>query len=376
MRVAHVFKDYYPPTTGGIEQHMHLLCGRLAASMEVAVLVPSGGGSRSRVAERVDGVTVVRVPEFGRYASVPLCPSMPRELRKLAPDIVHLHFPNPMGDIAYLLGNRGVPLVISYHADVVRQRALLPFYLPLIHQTFGHAGRILASSDEYAASSAILSRYRPKCSVIPYGVDVHGLALRDGERPQVEALKRHHPGGIVLFVGVLRPYKGIEILLRAMTLVPQAHLLIAGAEPEPGRAAGLATRLGLSSRVSLLGQVPEPRLRVLLHASDLLVLPSLDRREAFGIAQLEAMACGKPVVSTDLPTGVRLVNRAGETGLLVAPGDPAALAEAITGLLRDPDLRERLGQAARERVIREFSVDRMVNQTIEIYSQLRPSLHD
>ena len=120
MRVAHVFKDYYPPTTGGIEQHMHLLCGRLAASMEVAVLVPSGGGSRSRVAERVDGVTVVRVPEFGRYASVPLCPSMPRELRKLAPDIVHLHFPNPMGDIAYLLGNRGVPLVISYHAEIGR----------------------------------------------------------------------------------------------------------------------------------------------------------------------------------------------------------------------------------------------------------------
>ena len=124
MRVVHIFKDYYPPTTGGIEQHMHLLCGRLVTTMEVAVLVPSR--SRSKVEERLDGVTVVRVPEFGRYASVPLCPSMPGELRKLGPDIVHLHFPNPMGDIAYLLSSRGVPLVISYHADVVRQRALLP----------------------------------------------------------------------------------------------------------------------------------------------------------------------------------------------------------------------------------------------------------
>src|SRR5207245_8825516 len=100
-----------------------------------------------------------------------------------------------------------------------------------------------------------------------------------------------------------------------------------------------------------------------------LCLPSVDRLEAFGIAQLEAMACGKPVVSTDLPTGVRLVNRAGETGLLVPPGDPAALAEAITGLLRDPDLRERLGQAARERVSREVSVGRLVNKSSRIHSQ-------
>lgn len=374
MRVVHVFKDYYPPTTGGIEQHIHLLCGRLATKMDVAVLVPSR--SRSRVETRLDGVTIVRVPEFGRYASVPLCPSMPGELRKLAPDIVHLHFPNPMGDIAYLLGTRGVPLVISYHADVVRQRALLPLYLPLIDQTFGQAGRILASSGEYVASSPILRRFGKKCSVIPYGIDVESFALRDGERPHVEELRRDHPKGLVLFVGVLRPYKGIEVLLRAMVEVPQAHLVVVGLDRDRGRAADVATRLGLSSRVAFQGVVSDSRLRALLYACDLLALPSLDRREAFGIVQLEAMVCGKPVVSSDLPTGVRFVNRDGETGLLVPPGNPDALAAALTRLLNDADLRARLGQTARERVIREFSVDRMVEQTTEVYSQLVPSLHD
>jgi glycosyltransferase involved in cell wall biosynthesis len=374
VKVVHVFKDYYPPTTGGIEQHMHALCSRFARKMEVAVLVPSR--SRSRVEERSDGVTVVRVPEFGRYASVPLCPTMARELRKLAPDIVHLHFPNPMGDVAYLLGARGVPLVVSYHADVIRQRALLPLYLPLIHRTFGRAGRIVASSEEYVGSSSILSRYRYKCSVIPYGIDAPSFALRDDEGPHVEELRRHHAPGMILFVGVLRPYKGLEVLLRAMTEVAQAHLVIVGLDPERGRAVGLAARLGLLGRVSFAGVVSESRLRVLLHACDLLVLPSLDRREAFGIVQLEAMACGKPVVSSDLPTGVRSVNHDGETGLLVPPGNAEALAAAISRLLTDSTLRARLGQTARERVIREFSVERMVKQTTEVYSQLVPSLHD
>jgi rhamnosyl/mannosyltransferase len=374
VKVAHVFKDYYPPTTGGIEQHMHVLCSTLTRKVDVVVLVPSR--SRSRVEERLDGVTVVRVPEFGRYASVPLCPTMPWELRKLAPDIVHLHFPNPMGDIAYLLGARGVPLVISYHADVIRQRALLPLYLPLIHRTFGRAGRIVAGSEEYLASSPTLRRYRYKCDVIPYGIDAQSFALRDGDGPHVEELRRHHALGMILFVGVLRPYKGLDVLLRAMTEVAEAHLVIVGSDPERGHAAGLATRLGLSGRVTFAGVVSGSRLRVLLHACDLFVLPSLDRREAFGIVQLEAMACGKPVISSDLATGVRLVNRDGETGLLVPPGNPEALAVAITRLLVDADLRTRLGQTARERVIREFSVERMVKQTTEVYSQLGPSLHE
>lgn len=374
MRVVHVFKDYYPPTTGGIEQHMHLLCGRLAKKMDVAVLVPSR--SRSRIEESVEGVAVVRVPEFGRFASVPLCPTMARELRALQPDIVHLHFPNPMGDIAYLLGTRRVPLVITYHADVIRQRALLPLYMPLLARTFDHARRIVASSAEYADSSPILSRYRDKCSVIPYGVDVQSLVLRDGEASHVEDLKGHHSRGLILFVGVLRPYKGLEVLLHAMTEVAQTHLVIVGWDPERGEAAGLAKRLGLSGRVTFAGVVSESRLRVLLHACELLVLPSLDRREAFGIVQLEAMACGKPVVSSDLLTGVRLVNRDGETGFLVPPGDPVALADAISRLLGDADLRARLGQTARERVIRQFSADRMVDETAEVYAQALTSLHD
>jgi glycosyltransferase involved in cell wall biosynthesis len=373
VRVVHVFKDYYPPTPGGIEQHIQLLCTRLARELDVAVLVPSR--SRRRVEERLDGVRVVRVAEFGRYASVPLCPTMPRELARLRPDLVHLHFPNPMGDLTYLAAARGVPLIVSYHADIVRHRLLLPIYSPLLGRTFAAASRIIGASPEYVVSSELLARYRKKCTIIPYGITPEAFALRDGEPEQVERRRASYGGRIVLFVGVLRHYKGVDVLLRTLTYV-RAHAVIVGQGPMAKEWRNLAGELGVTDRATFVGEVSDAERRILLHACEILVLPSIDRREAFGIVQLEAMACGKPVVSSDLPTGVRLVNRHGETGLLVPPGNPEALAAAITRLLSDSTLRARLGQRARERVIREFSVDRMVNQTIEVYSQLVPSLHD
>jgi glycosyltransferase involved in cell wall biosynthesis len=373
VRVVHVFKDYYPPTPGGIEQHVQLLCTRLAREMDVAVLVPSR--SWRRVDDRLNGVRVVRVPELGRYASVPLCPTMPRELGKLAPDVVHLHFPNPMGDLAYLFAARPVPLVVTYHADVVRHRLLLPLYRPLLARMLAAASRIICTSPDYVASSPLLSGYRGKCTIVPFGIDPEVFALQDGEEAQVGRRREAYGEEIILFLGVLRHYKGVDVLLRALTHV-RAHAVIVGRGPLAKEWRSLARQLGVADRATFLGEISDAERRILLHACEILVLPSIDRREAFGIAQLEAMACGKPVVSSDLPTGVRLVNRDGETGLLVPPGNPEALAAAITRLLSDSTLRTRLGQRARERVIREFSVDRMVNQTIEVYSQLVPSLHD
>lgn len=368
MKVVHVFKDYFPPTTGGIEQHVQLLCTGLARhGMDVSVIVPSR--SRRGREERLDGVRVIRVPEFGRFAAVPFCPTMPRTLARLRPDIVHLHFPNPMGDIAYLLSTTRLPLVISYHADVVRQRRLLPLYLPILKAVFGRAGKIIASSAEYLASSPVLTRCRDRCTVIPYGIDLAAFSLQDGEADLVEQRRQAHPRGLVLFVGVLRPYKGLDVLLRALAGI-RTELIVAGRGPERPRLEMLAARLTLTDRVTFLGEVTESERRILLHACDVFVLPSIDRREAFGIAQLEAMACGKAVIASDLPTGVRFLNRHEETGLLVPPQDPDALAAALQRLLEDPALRARLGAASQQRVDREFSAEQMVGETMRVYEDV------
>jgi glycosyltransferase involved in cell wall biosynthesis len=367
MKVVHVFKDYCPPTTGGIEQHMQVLCGGLARHIDVTVLVPSR--SRRRIEERLDGVRVIRVPELGRYFSAPLCPSMAAELRRLSPDLVHLHFPNPTGDVAYLLSGCRAPVVMTYHADVIRRSFLLRPYRPVFGFLAPHIRRFIATSREYRDSSAFLAPYRDRCTVVPFGVNLDSFALRVGEVDRVQELRRHHGERIILFLGVLRYYKGLDVLIRAMARVT-GRLLIAGQGSHRAALEALTRELGLADRTTFLGEVSERDRRLLLHACDVFVLPSTDRSEAFGIAQLEAMACGKPVVSSDLPTGVRLVMEDGVTGTLVPPGNPNALAGALNTLQADDGLRAGLGKAARLRVEQEFTAERMIAQTLTVYDEV------
>ena len=371
MKVVHIFKDCYPPITGGIEQHMNLLCRKLASNfareIDVTVLAPSR--SVRRIEEQREGVRVIRVPEFGRYASVPLCPTAPLELHRLRPDIVHLHFPNPMGDLTLFLGASKIPYVVTYHADIIKQRLLLPAYRPLLKLLFKRARRIIFSALENMASFALKSKHRDKCVVIPFGVDVEAFGLSDREAIEVDEMRRELGGQIVLFVGAARYYKGLDVLLSAMPEV-NARLIIAGRGTDSGALKRMAADFSVSERVVFCGEVSSSRLRILLNAADIFVLPSINRCETFGMAQLEAMACSKPVVSTDLPTGVQSVNRNGITGLVVPPGEPNALANALNLLLSNPGLRAEFGSAARRRIEREFNVDSMALKTWEIYREV------
>jgi len=367
MRVVHVFKDCYPPTTGGVEQHISLLCRRLAGTVDARILAPSR--SRRRVEENVDGVRIVRIPEFGRYASVPLCPTAPLELRRLRPDIVHLHFPNPMGELSHLASAPGKPLVVTYHADIIKQKAFLPLYRPVLNLIFKKARKIIFSAEQNIPLSLVPPAFRHKCAVIPFGIEPEAFSLRGGEGAEAEALRRQCAGPMVLFVGAARYYKGLDVLLRAMVPL-KGRLIMAGRDTQSGSLASLAAGLGVQDKVIACGEVSESRLRVLLNAADIFVLPSIDRCETFGIGQLEAMACAKPVVSTDLPTGVRSVNRHGVTGLVVPPADADALSGALNLLLSDPGLRAELGRNARSRVELEFSAGRMVSKTLEVYGEV------
>jgi rhamnosyl/mannosyltransferase len=199
-----------------------------------------------------------------------------------------------------------------------------------------------------------------------------GLELQRFSRvvgSEVETIRRAYGSPLLLFVGKLRYYKGLQYLLAAMSEIP-CRLLIVGSGPMESHWRQLAQSLGLTGKVVFLGQVRDEDLPSYYHASDIFVLPASERSEAFGTVQVEAMACGKPVVCTELGTGTSFVNLHGETGLVVSPRDPTALGSAICTLLQDEQLRREMGHRARARAHSEFSLPTMVDRITSLYERI------
>lgn len=372
MRVTMVNK-YYPPHLGGIEFHMRDLATGLASrGVGVRAIVANEGGEA--VTETIDGVDVDRLARAFAYASTPVVPGMTRAIRAAsrgadAPDLFHLHFPYPWGEVAWLRAKVSQPTVLAYHSDIVRQKALLAAYTPVLKGVLDRADLVLASSPDMVEHSPFLSGIADKCRVIPYGIHTERYADTPELLARAAELRRGHDRPIVLFVGRLVYYKGPEVLMRAMADV-DADVVVIGRGPLRPELERIAAESGIAGRVTFLDPVDDEELAAWYHAADVFCLPSVARSEAYGLVQLEAHASGTPVVSTTLTTSVPFVNADGVTGLTVPPGDVAALAEALRTLVTDEALRTRLGAQARERARAEFSITRMVDRTLEAYSEL------
>ena len=365
MHILHVYKDY-PPVIGGIENHVKLLAEELAAQgLEVTVLV-THASHRTKV-EEVNGVRVIRAARIVKVGSTPLSAQLLLWLRRLSPDISHLHFPYPPGEVGQFFWGRSRKLIITYHSDVIRQRVMLWLYRCLLLRILGKTDRIIVTSPNYMESSRYLQSVSKKCEVIPLGIDWR--PFRRVNEEETKTLRERYGTPLLLFVGRLRYYKGLDFLLQAMVSIP-VNLVIVGTGPEEASCRALARRLGISHRVFFAGDVTQQDLPSYYRACDLFVLPASHRSEAFGLVQLEAMAAGVPVICTELRTGTSFVNRDGQTGLVVPPRDPDALCGAIQQLLSDSERRKQMGRAGTLRVQSEFSKERMCQRTVELYRSL------
>ena len=207
--------------------------------------------------------------------------------------------------------------------------------------------------------------------VIPYGIDAAAFTARnDWQTKHAQLLLERGDRALIFAVGRHVYYKGFDVLIRAMQGI-DAQLWIGGRGPMTQELTRLAAAdLGVAKKVKLVGFIPDQLLPAYFHACDVFCMPSVERSEQFGLVQLEAMACSKPVVSTRLGTGVEYVNIDGVTGLLVAPKDAAALGDALRALLGDRELRFRLGAAGRQRVERAFSIEQMIAKTVDVYQRV------
>ncbi len=290
--------------------------------------------------------------------------------RRRPADIVQLHFPHPPGELAWLLRGFRPPAVVMYHADIVRQKLLARVLRPMTRVVLGRAARILVSNPAIAGTSGEVRRHLDRVRVVPLGIPEPVDIPTDD--PGLQVLKERFPPPRLLFVGCLRHYKGLRHLIDAMADVT-AVLLVAGDGPLRAELEARVSASGLDERVCFLGDVDDETLWRLYRMADVFVLPSDNRAEAYGLVLIEAMAMGVPVISTELGTGTSWINRHGETGLVVPPADPPALARALRELLDDHELRLRLGRTARRRVRSELLADSMVDRVLEICQEVLSS---
>jgi glycosyltransferase involved in cell wall biosynthesis len=364
LRVLQVGK-FYPPYRGGIESHLQALCHELKRQVQVEVLVANE--SRRYAESTMDGVKVKRLARLFSIGETPVCPRLTQAIGKSQADVVHLHLPNPPACLAWLMSGHRGPLVITWHSDIVRQKVMARLLAPIHQMVLRRAALLIASSPNYVASSTVLSRNHERCRIVPFGIQADGFRVRDGET--IAKIRQRYGRRIILAVGRMVYYKGFEYLIRAMKAI-RGHLLIVGDGPLRLKLERLAVASGVSERISFLGRVAQEEMVAYYHAADVFVLPSIARSEAFGMVQLEAMSCGKPVVNTALPTGVPYVSIDRVTGFTVPPADEEALAVAVTRLLDDPYLRAKFGAAAIRRAREEFNVELMGRRTVEIYREI------
>jgi glycosyltransferase involved in cell wall biosynthesis len=369
VRVLHVSKDVFPPVVGGIERHIDTI-RRFMPEVECDVIA---GARHWRTKTRVtDGGTEILVGEFGRVLSVPLAPTFPFWLARQKPDIIHLHMPNPTGELSVLLAVRSTPLVVSYHADIGRQAMFNPVYQPLVRACFRRASSILVASTRMLEKSATLARWGHKAELVPHAVDVERFdpaRVADGER---ESIRRRFGSPLILSVGRLVYYKGFEHLIAASRAL-DASVVIVGSGPLESQLRALASDL---PRVHIVGEASEEELIGYLAAADCFVLASTSRAEAFGIATLEAQAMGVPAIVTDVGTATVDAIDPTRSGLVISPGSPDEIVAACREVIESTDRRRRMSVAAREHAVDQHSATAQAERLRVIYARALYETHE
>jgi glycosyltransferase involved in cell wall biosynthesis len=365
------FGRFFDDIPGGMQTHVDHLFRAMQGHIDYVHLVPSRDSQAFE--GQLQGYPLIRTPSWNVDGSLALSPGLiakARQLHRDKPfDLVHLHFPDPMSHLASWAIPAHVPRIISWHADIIRQKALLWGYRPFQTAALRSASAIVAATPAHIASSSALSvpYLKPKLHVIPYGFNLDHHAI---QHSNTATLRSQYPGKIIFALGRHVHYKGFDVLIKAMAQLPaDTQLVIGGEGPLSDEWKALAAQSPAAARIHFTGMIAVDDLPSYFQACDVFCLPAVNQAEAFGIVQVEAMACAKPVVSTKLNNGVDFVNQDGVSGYTVTPGSVDELAQALQRLLADEALRHRLGQQALQRAQQEFSLPALRSKMLAVYQQ-------
>jgi rhamnosyl/mannosyltransferase len=363
IKVLHIYKTYFPESLGGVEQFIRQLSmATKSHGVQSDVLALTNQPTR---VHRYQGQILYSVYRNIELASMGVSVDSIYLLRKIIKryDIIHCHYPWPYGDLLYLILGSKVPAILTYHSDIVRQKNLEKVYRPLQQRFLKKVSAIAVTSNNLLQTSVTLEKYRHKSSVIPIGLNMAHYPDLSVERQQ--HWKQKFGDNFFLFVGVLRYYKGLHILLEALKNT-DITVVIAGTGPIENELKATANQLKLAN-VHFLGKINDTDKVALLCSCKAFVFPSCVRSEAFGISLLEAAMYGKPMISCEIGTGTTFINKADTTGLVIPPSNSEALIKAMQSLLSNPQRCEEMGRHARERYQTLFTEKSMSEKYYSLY---------
>jgi glycosyltransferase involved in cell wall biosynthesis len=389
MKIAHIVCSY-PPYHSGMGNVVLQTVDELGKrGHEVEVITPLYQDPLPKTIDEYEEGPVKEQIDYARritpqikYGNAARIPEVRKELETF--DLVHLHYPFfGTANLVRQWKNRNpfTPLVITYHMDTRAPgwKGLIfkyynAFWMPKI---LSSADLIIGSSDDYIEASdayRLKQQFPKKWKSLPFGVNIERFAPREKSLEILEALEFHADIPTVLFVGGMDKahyFKGVEVLLKAL-----AHVRASGVEMQAicvgegelrQKYERTAHYLGLDDIARFVGRVEDEDLPAVYNTSDLLVLPSTSRGEAFGMVLLEAMASGVPVIASDLP-GVRSVAHDG--GVVVPPGDDIALAKSIIEFFaQSPEDRKTYAEGVRRQAEKKYAWGHIVD-TLEIWYQM------
>ncbi len=361
------FGKYYPPVIGGIEKVIQELTeGLNEAGIQTDVLCSNARTQTSM--EQQNNYTIIRAGRLFHLSGTAISIKLILWLWKLrnSYDVIHLHHPDPMATLAWLLVRPKAKLVIHWHSDIVKQKLIYFFFRHLETSLLKKADKVIVTSQPYLESSLPLRKFVEKCVVVPIGINFQ--EMRENQQVTKNLLQKYRGKKIVFSLGRDTEYKGFQYLAEATGILPEEYVVVIAGKNVPDSDRLQEIEKKYLGRLILLPSIVHEEIVSWYKVASVFVLPSVSRNEAFGIVQVEAMYFGTPVVSTEIPgSGVSWVNQNNESGLTVFVRDAQALAAGITKIGDDSRLRAKFSKGATKRAVKYFSREAMIRKVKEIY---------
>lgn len=358
--ILHICKVYLP-IKGGVQKVVHSISS-LSKNHHHQVITTGEDGAVPR--QKLEGTLITRSRSYLQIASMPIAPAMIRDIIKSSKkcQIICLHYPFPLADLALAMTIKLPPLVVYWHSNIVAQKKLKWLTYPFIYLTLKRATTIIVTSDRMIDNSALLTRFREKIKIIPYGLSAVV------NTPSSTKIKRPY----FILVGRHVSYKGIDIAIRALKEL-DTQLVIAGDGPLFEQHKLLAQQLEVNEKVIFVKNASDDEIKSLINGSTALIVPSVMHNEAFALVQLEAMRLKKPVINTSLPSSVPMIARHQKEGITIEPSNYCALAKAMQDIAADKKLATELGEAGYKRFIDQFTDLKFKERLDSLFSELLAS---